>query len=420
MPKLLLRKIIFIGLMIAWFNGLIISPALASTDPINATVSATATVPTTSATTSDDRAPTPPILIRPIDDAITGDNSPEFVWRQSSDPNGNTITYVMYLNGVATYLGISNFGNSSGANYTARIDDNEIKLIPSASLADGSYHWYVTASDPSGNTSQSTIWDFTIDTTPPPLTLVDLDNYHNPVITDGASFDIAGPKDVYFTVLSDPSVEVQIALTSPDSQIYLLKSNTDSQGLAYLYHHLTPGTYTVSIVAIDHSLNTTVLPDFTLTITQAQVTVPLPPFIDAPDVVIPYTPITIPSLPATIAKIESRLPLAYLAIIMLAIAVALLLIFLWKRRFNLILLDDEGNAIMDATIYHSIPTKRSPYSPILVTKLTPISYLLSPSNHGRLYIHHLNRYSTLTIRLDYITYIFSMSASRKLYTIVLG
>jgi hypothetical protein len=112
--------------------------------------------------------------------------------------------------------------------------------------------------------------------------------------------------------------------------------------------------------------------------------------------------------------------LTYLVAILLAILICTLLIVLWKRRYNLILLDQAGNTIGHAVIYHSIPNTKSKYTQILVTKHEPISYTLTPSDHGRLYIHHLNRYSTLTIRLADVTYVLSISAQTKVYTIVLG
>ncbi len=407
--------------IVIWLLIIIPAPtARANTDPKSATSSATATVPTTPATTGDDLPPTAPILIRPVDGTITSDNRPEFVWRRSTDPNGNTVSYILYLNGAATYLGISDLGNSSGGNYTARVDGNEVKLLPTISLLDGTYQWYITASDPSGNTAQSTIWDFTIDTSAPPLTLVDLDTYHNPVIFEGANFDIAGPKDIYFTVLSDPFIDIQITITSPESDIYVLKTNTNSQGLAYLYQHLIPGRYTVAIVAIDRGNNTTALPNFTVTIAQAQITVPLPPFTGVPDIIIPYTPIAIPSLPATIAKLETRLPLAYLAVGLLALALSILLFLLWRRKYNIILLNGRGEPLSSTIVYHSIPDTRRRLTQVLASRREPISYDLVTSDHGRLHIRHLGRYSTLTVKTETRLYIFSLSAKRKIYTIVLG
>jgi len=405
--------------LVALISFLIIAPPKvhAITDQKSATISATATVPSTAATTGDTTAPSNPILVRPEDGTITGDNRSEFVWRSSTDPNGNTVTYTLYLNGVATYLGISNLGNSASTGYTARIDGQEIKLHPTVSLLDGVYDWYVTASDPSGNTSRSASWHLTVDTVAPPLTLTDLDDYHNPVITEGSNFDITGPKDIGFRVRSDPFVEIQITL-SPSSELLYLNSITNADGFAYLYQHLSPGVYTVTIVGVDRAANTSVFPDFTLTVTQAAITISLPttPGSTPTQVIsLPYTPISLASLPATISNIQTRLSLPYLIIGLLAISIILLLIIISKRRYNLILLDSNFSALDHGTVYHSNQRPRP-----LTFHLPSTIYNLRSPDHGRLYIPHLGRYSTFTVRLDKVTYIFSMSTNRKLYTVVLG
>lgn len=416
-------KYSLVSLLICCYVTLFAGQVLSSTDPQNATSSATATVPSTPATTSDTTPPTNPILIRPADGTVTGDNKIEFVWQQSTDPNGNTVTYTLYLNGVATYLGVSSLGNSSGTGYSAVLDGNEVKLRPTIALPDGVYSWYVTATDPSQNTSFSTTWHLTIDTLAPPLTLVDLDIYHLPTITDGSNFDVTGPKDIYFTLHSDPNVSIQITLaplsTHLPSTLYHLQSTTGASGLAYLYKHLIPGVYSVTIVGVDPSGNTNVLPVFTLTMTQAQISVSIP-ILPVPGIIIPYTPISLPSLPATIANLETGSYIPYLIPVLLALLILALLIFLWSRRYNFILIDANFHPIGKATIYHSKPTTKTQFTPVLVTKRAPILYELTYSDHGRLYISGLSRYSTLTIKLDHTTYILSLSAKRSLYTIVLG
>ena len=265
---------------------------VATTDPIPATSSATATVPATTPTTSDVTAPSVPILINPIDGTITDNSSPEFVWRQSMDPNGNTVFYTLYLNEVATYLNISSLGNSVGINYSTRLENNIIYLTPIYALADGSYSWYVTASDLAGNTSHSATWHITLQS--------------------------------YFA----------------------------------LY-------------------------------------------------------------PATISRISSPLlNLSSLLYVLLSLAIPILLIFLWRRRYNLILLDSRFRPIHPATIYHS----RSQHSR---SEGLPHSgsVIFHPSSY-KSYIPHLSRYSTLTIRIQgnvaCTTYILSICAKQRVYTIVLG
>ncbi|MFH2085858.1 MAG: Ig-like domain-containing protein [bacterium] len=384
--------------------------ALASTNLQSATVSATATIPTTPPVSSNLTAPVSPILIRPEDGTVTGDNHPEFVWHQSTDIDSNVVIYTLYLNGVATYLGITDTGNSSGAGYTARIETSDIRLLPTTDLPDGVYEWYVTASDLSGNTARSATWTLTIDTTTPPLTLVDLDIYHEPTLVQGTSFEIMGPKDIYFTLLSDPFVTIQISLSSLESNVYHLTSNTNPSGLAYLYQHLSPSSYSVIVTAIDAGGNTTALPEFTLTITQAVATITIP---GLPPIIIPYTPYSLPSLPATIAQLQpisDNLP--NIIYILLAVSILLLTIFLWRKKYNIIFLDyNNGQPLTNTKVYHSIP------------KLRATIYNLQSSERGRLYIPHLGRYSTLTICTVYLdictTTVLSLSTSRRLYTMIL-
>src|SRR5689334_11953172 len=85
MPKIFRLCVLIIALSVLTvrFTSLI----TASTDPQYATSSATATIPETTGSTTDESGPTAPILIRPEDGTTTGDNKVEFVWRQSSDPN---------------------------------------------------------------------------------------------------------------------------------------------------------------------------------------------------------------------------------------------------------------------------------------------------------------------------------------------
>lgn len=415
------KKIIFLASSIYLLTSF--APlARAATDPISATASATATVPSSGGVTSDEDSPTPPILIRPYDGTQSNNNQIEFVWQKSSDPNGNTVVYTLYLNGVATYLGISNIGNSAGPGYTAHLDDgDEIRLLPTTAIPDGVYDWYVSATDPSGNTSYSTTWNLTIDTVAPSLTIVDMEKFHLPTITDGAIFDIRGPKAINFTIQSDPYATVELTISPGNIQ---LSSLCDLSGNCYFSPHLAVDEYRVSVVAIDLALNTTALPAFILNITQAEIVITIPtiPGVTEPTgpIVIPYTPYSLPSLPATISKISSRESISTLVYILLAVGIGMLLILLLKKKYNLVLLNDQGLPYTNTKVYHSIPTTKLRISNIFATRLPPISYLLVSSDHGRLYIPYLTRYSTLTIRTDKTTYILSLCAKRKIYTIYLS
>lgn len=394
-------------------------------NPNIGSTSSTATVAPIVPTTSDTTSPTTPILVRPTDGTITSNNTPEFVWRRSSDPNGNVVIYTLYLNGIATYLGISDLGNSSGNGYTAILEEDEIKLQVTTPLSDSVYSWQVTATDGSGNTSHSTTWSLTIDSNSPSLSIVDLDTYHYPIIVEGSNFDIDGPKDIRFALLSDPYTTIQLSISGNEGILYNLQGTSSSTGLSYLYQYLIPGIYSVTILAIDLAGNITILPTFTLTIHQSSVTVIIPG-ITEPIINVPYTPLTIlpSSLPATVSLIFSRGLLPYLVTIALAIILGYLLFCIWNHRYNLILLNDQGLPLKNTIIYHSIPMSNTKFTKGYLAKRSPISYALTPSDLGRIYIPHLGRYSTLTIRLENeescTTYIMSLSVTRKLYNIILG
>lgn len=389
--------------------------------------STTATVPNTIPTTNDTTPPSNPILISPTDGSATGDNQPEFVWKRSTDPNGNVVVYTLYLNGVATYLGISNIGNSTGNGFSARVDGLEIKLKVNIPIVDGNYNWYVTAEDGSGNTSYSTTWNLTIDTVAPHILITDIDIYHNLLLDSNnpenftdLSFDIAGPKAVNFTIVTEPWSTLALDFYDIDGKLVQHSSwPINSQKRVYPSVHLDIGRYRVSVTSFDRGSNTTALPDFYLIISQAHISITIPGKPTTPLISIPYTPLIIPSLRAAISNIQTKQVLPYLIYTLLAIGITLLLIFLWKKRFNLYLIDEHGHPIKHATIYHSIPTTRSKLSQVLVTKFAPISYLLTKSDQGYLYIPHLTRYSTLTIRLENITYILSISTKQRTYKIIL-
>ena len=380
----------------------------------------TATVPQTTSTTSDTTAPSNPILVSPGDGSLTRDNRSEFVWRLSADDNSNHLTYTLYLNGVATYLGIDGSSNSTGEGYTARLDGAELRLDPTISLSDGDYDWYVSASDNAGNTSSSATWHLTIDSTPPTISLTDLGTYHDLVLNSDnptpfayLSFDLIGPGTVDFKLTTEPRATITLQFFSLDNQ--LLSESfwpSDSTGSAYPHPVLSVGQYLVSISAFDQAGNTTILPDFRLNLSQATIviTIPLPPGSSPlPVVTIPYTPITLGSLPATISKVTTSSSLPTLLSILLAITILLLIIIVWKRRSNLLLLTPTGHPIVSGTLYHSLPNISAPRS-----------YSLATAPRGRLYIPRLMRYSTLTLRQGHNLYLFSLCTTSTRYTIVLG
>jgi hypothetical protein len=329
-----------------------------------ATTSATvqATVPSNAGPTSGDtQPPTTPILIRPHDGTYTNHSRPEFVWLSSSDPNSNYVAYHLYLNHVATFLGISGYGNSLTHNYAARLEDGSIRLLPNTSLPDGTYDWYVVAYDAAGNTSTSATWHLTIDTLPPTLTMIQLGREDNPD----------------FIIGSDPWATITLVLVHDTlGTTFNRSASAGLSGQLTFTHELVAGDYLVYTAATDLAGNTTTLPVMTIHIGLPQTTAPTTEKSPPASFHQVFSPLS--SLPATIllsaTKVQSAHPIFYL------IAIGTILLLIPRRKRNLILLS------------------QSDAQPIVGAKVKEGSAHRTETNkHGECYIKHLTKRQTLTI-----------------------
>lgn len=425
--SLCLRSINILGsalLLPVLFAAYLLTPSniYAATDPINATVSATARVPSSSPTTGDTTAPPAVILISPHDGATTNQSRPELVWKTTFDLNSNNISYTVYLNGIATYLGVSNTGNSQQNNYISHLGDGNIYLTPTLDLPQGSYDWYVRATDGSNNSSYSTTWRFTIDQTPPPLTVVNIDDlYLSPPITEGTIFDLPGPQEVKIIFATEAYATVSVTITKSDGQVLSYSLPTNSSGLATLMVELPLGQNSVVTTSFDSAGLTTTLPSFILNLTST----PYPGSIGPDSLPIIRTLANIPdnlvSLPATISQIKDGNMIALIHYILLAIGILILLILIWNRRSNILIIDSStSKPYRSLILYHSRPTHSaivsSSLSRLFVTNREPILYRLNAN--GRAYVRRLGRYSSLTVRTpDGRIHILSLSVNLKHYTI---
>ncbi len=356
-------------------------------------------------------APTPPILTWPTDGTITNNQKIEFGWRQSTDPNGNPVSYTLYLNGVATYLGISNSGNSLRPNYTARIESGIVRLTPTVIIPDGVYTWKVVAYDSNSNEASSTTWNLTIDSTPPFLTITEIDSHRNIYLStldpssvpEGTTFTAFGPKNIDFKTETEPFATVELSFFRPDNSHYLtIQEVSNNQGHAPIRAFLPTGRYRVESMGFDRAGNVAILPAFELIINERKVTIP-----GIPGITEPLTFTIPPSLPATIAALAPPLILPYY-LLLAVILFVILLIILWKRRYNLLLIDSRGNPITSARIFHSKPDTKWRNS-LLVTRREPSSFQLEKGDQGKIWIPRLNRYSTLTIKIKNATFVLSVT-----------
>jgi len=109
---------------------------------------------------TNNTGPTTPTNPSPAYASYVADNTPTFGWSSSTDPDGDTIEYVLSLTGSEQTPG-------SGA-----LDESftigGLTSYTHGTLIDGTYTWKVKACDPyNSNSAWSDSWSFTIDTTPP-------------------------------------------------------------------------------------------------------------------------------------------------------------------------------------------------------------------------------------------------------------
>ncbi len=415
----------FLVCLVFLISNFLFTPlAHAATDPISATVSATARIPSASPSTSDTNAPPAVILISPHDGSTTNQSRPELVWKTTFDSNSNYVTYAVYLNNVATYLGISNTGNSQQNNYISHIGDGNIYLTPTIDLPAGTYDWYVRATDGSNNSSFSTTWRFTIDQTPPILTVINIDDvYLSPIISEDTSFDLPGPQEVKIIFATESYATVSVSITLADGTITSISLPTTSSGLATLLTSLPLGRHQVVATSFDAAGLTTTLPTFYLNLT----TTTIPGISESPILPTLKNIVNLPAklivLPATISQINDDQVFAFGYYLLLAASLSTLIIIIWSRRYNITIIDSSTNKpYRSLIVYHSRPThsaKLGDYaSRIFVTSRTPILYELGST--GRAYIRRLARYSSLTVRTpDGLTHVLSISRSQNKYAITL-
>jgi hypothetical protein len=118
--------------------------------------------------TVDTISPSQPTLRYPVEGYLTNQTTPRFAWYAASDPIFNGVS-----SGVVNYtfwLDNSSSFNSTNLRKTTGLNETGYTL-PSA-LSDGTWHWFVNATDRAGNTGQGSITQsFTVDTVvpaPPP------------------------------------------------------------------------------------------------------------------------------------------------------------------------------------------------------------------------------------------------------------
>lgn len=361
--------------------------------PFTATVHATTQTdsesPKVTVSIPDFIAPSAPILVAPSNNSHIN-SPPTFTFKRSTDRD-SSITYDLYVDGTLLFADISNTANKLGANYSSSVNtaENTISVfaVPTNLIKEGAHSWKVIAKDAAGNTTDSATWSFILDLTAPyiilnsvgPYTNLSLSSQDPASVPSNTRFQVQGPGYVKFTGATEPSATIQLKVTSSDpnkSKTYTTTATTDGTFSFDIYFEL--GRHNIELIAVDKAGNTSVLPDFNLIVSKE---VPVPP--GGPGGMPATLYQVIPPPLAALLRLIKQTPglQAAILIILLALAVTLLIILVWKRPKNLLLINQATHhPIIDAKIF-------SPHR----TSTT--------NNHGLVYIPNLQKGTYLAITL---------------------
>ena len=358
-------------LIITLFN-LSITKTQALTKTTSTTPSISAEVPSTASPT-DTTPPFPPILISPTNHIYLNNPQLNFIWRQTTDLNSNTLTYTLHLN-QQIYPNLPSHANLIKTKYHTLAKTNTFTFFLNQPLPDGSYIWYVTAADANQNQANSAIFKFTLDTQPPQLTLNTFDQHRNlnlnPSNTPISLNFNPNLTTHHLTLITEPNALINLTLTNlfnSQSQSFSQTCPPTPNPCRLTFNlSLTSTPHQLQISAFDQAHNSANLPSITL---------------------IPIIPSPLPHfLPATLAQLQpTSQNLSLYLLLLLAIILILLLIYK-RKRLNFIVVAPVP--LKPNIIYLShLP----PHSSKLKT------YKLKPNRHY--FIPHLQSRSTLTIHL---------------------
>jgi len=102
--------------------------------------------------------PSIPVLIKPINSSTITNRTPEFLWNNSVDPDGDTLTYDLLVSDESAFAApIINITNlAEGTTNTSHVNDTELDL-------DTEFFWKVRAFDGTQYSDWSAIFNFTLE-----------------------------------------------------------------------------------------------------------------------------------------------------------------------------------------------------------------------------------------------------------------
>jgi hypothetical protein len=251
------------------------------------------------ASVNDQTPPSVPILIAPPNDSLLADNTPTFVWKESTD--AFTIKkYILTLDGNELYASIPTTATETNDfNLTYDSITGYYSLTPRSSIADGTHTWKITAVDAHNNTASSVTWSFTIDSQSPVFVVTQVDTQPQSISAQDIS-----------TV---PTVPIELTVNEPilqgtgeaKSTVDLTVRTSTSTLASYTFTIADNGTWQVQLGVLPRDIviyldfritdrvnHVSILENVPLILKTPKITIPPIPFLPPPE-----EPITIPIPP---------------------------------------------------------------------------------------------------------------------------
>lgn len=285
-------------------------PAWAVENPQSDSTAVTATVPA---------KPDVVTLISPANNSIVNSAAPTFIF----NPSVSAIAVDHYQLFIDGNLALDHIPQST----------NTIMVNAPQALKEGTHVWRINTLGRNSANHDSATWNFTIDTTAPPIIITAVAQYQ----TNLTSLDLTTfPYNlIYKTEQTQPKIvgqaesNNQITISLSNAAVSLTLSGlTDSAGHFSLLpgRLLLPGDYLTTVSASDPAGNTTTLPSFILGITALTgLTLVLPK--PLPTITLPGLPQLFPKIPEALIAFTSRVTCTCYPFIWIILLILILYIF---------------------------------------------------------------------------------------------
>jgi hypothetical protein len=218
--------------------------------------------------------PTVPVLLRPVNTSTITNRTPEFLWNNAFDPDGDTLTYDLLVSDEIAFasplINVSNI--TEGTSNTSHVNNTELAV-------DTEYFFRARAWDGTQYSSWSSIFNFTIESYLAVSLIVNSTSFGNMDLweTNDTSDDDPNPMlmENVGNILSNVTITgtqlfTQGGFPSYDYQFKIDENETssfDTSSSTTTYTNMTNVSSRIDVVRLDwHNLNDTAELDFNVTV----------------------------------------------------------------------------------------------------------------------------------------------------------